>query len=222
MIADLAYPAVLFHLAVFLFPFAKFFVSGNGQLYLLQTVGVLVPLYVLVVLMVYAAQGRHGETWRGLVERVLAPIPLLGTGRRCLALARLAAALEALLSAGVTIIEAWELAAAASGSPQLRRTVVAWRPQVNGGRTPAEVVQASGQFPNLFASQYASGEISGKLDEVVGRLHHYYQEEGSRKLHAVATWTPRAFYLIVALIIAYRVISFYSDYFKQIQNAIGP
>src|SRR5258708_32212093 len=107
MIADLAYPVVLFHLAVFLFPFAKFFMSGHWQLYLCETLGVLLPLYGLVALMIYAAQGRHGETWRGLVERALAPIPVLGAGRRCLALARLAAALEALLSAGVTIIEAW-------------------------------------------------------------------------------------------------------------------
>jgi type IV pilus assembly protein PilC len=222
MISDLLYPVVLFHLAVLLFPFAQFFVSGNWQRYLAQTLGVLLPVYALVFAAIYAAQSRHGESWRSLVEGVLTPIPILGAGRRCLALARLAAALEALLSAGVTIIEAWELAAAASGSPLLRRTVLAWRGSLNAGQTPAEVLRASGQFPDLFASQYSSGEISGKLDEVLRRLHGYYQDEGTRKLHAVAMWTPRAFYLAVALIIAYRVVSFYIGYFNQLQNVIGP
>ena len=177
--------------------------------------GVLIPLYVVVALMIFAAQSRHGETWRACFESMLHPIPVLGQARRYLALARLAAALEALLSAGVTIIEAWELAATASGSPALRRTVLGWRPRVDAGQTPAEAVSASGSFPELFANQYATGEISGQLDDTLRRLHGYYQEEGSRKLHAVARWTPRAIYFCVVLIIAYRIIHFYTDYFNR-------
>jgi len=138
-----------------------------------------------------------------------------------LALSRLAAALEALISAGVTILEAWELAGTACGSPALRRTVLAWRPLVNGGHTPAEVVGASGKFPELFVSQYATGEVSGKLDDTLRRLHQYYQDEGSRKLHAFARWTPRGVYLLIVFMIAYRVVAFYMNYFKQIGNAGG-
>ena len=122
---------------------------------------------------------------------------------------------------GVTIIEAWELAATASGSPALRRTVLAWRPMVNAGQTPAEVVNASCRFPELFANEYATGEVSGKLDDTLRRMHNYYQEEGSRKLHAIAQWTPRAIYLLVALMIGYNVIRFWTGYFKQIQDAGG-
>ncbi len=221
MIGDLAYPAFLFHFAIFIFPFAQFFSSGNWVVYLLQTFGVLIPLYAVLVLIIYAAQSRHGQAWRACFETLLHPIPVLGQARRYLALARLAAALEALLSAGVTIIEAWELAATASGSPALRRVVLGWRPQVNAGQTPAEVVSASGSFPDLFASQYATGEVSGKLDDTLGRLHQYYQEEGSRKLHAVSRWTPRAIYFCVVLIIAYRVIAFYTGYFNMVRDAGG-
>ncbi len=221
MIADLTYPVVLFHLAIFIFPFAQFFISGNWSAYLLQTVGVLVPIYAVVGLMILAAQSRHGESWRARIESILQRVPVLGTARHYLALGRLAAALEALLSAGVTIIEAWELAANASGSPALRRVVRAWRPLVNAGQTPAEVVSVSSQFPELFANQYATGEVSGKLDETLRRLHRYYQEEGSRKLHAVALWTPRVLYFLVALMIAYRVVQFWTGYFNQIPNAGG-
>jgi type IV pilus assembly protein PilC len=221
VIADLAYPAFLFHFAIFILPFAEFFRTGNWLLYLCQTIGVLAPIYVVAALVIYAAQNRHGERWRGWVESGLHRVPILGQARRCLALSRLAAALEALLSAGVTIIQAWELAAAASGSPALRRVVLAWRPLVDGGQTPGEALNASGRFPELFANQYVTGEVSGKLEESLSRLHIYYQEEGSRKLHALAQWTPRAVYLIVALLIAYRVITFWMGYFKDIQNAGG-
>ena len=219
MIGDLAYPAFLLHFAIFIFPFAQFFASGNWVAYLGQTVGVLIPLYVAVALVIFAAQSRHGEAWRACFESLLRPIPVLGQARRYLALARLSAALEALLSAGVTIIEAWELAATASGSPALRRTVLGWRPLVNGGQTPAEAASASGSFPELFVSQYATGEISGKLDDTLRRLHGYYQEEGSRKLQAFSRWTPRAIYFCVVLMIAYRIISFWANHFKDIGDA---
>jgi type II secretory pathway component PulF len=46
MIADLTYPAFLFHFAIFILPFAQFFNSGNWQAYLLKTFGVLLPFYL--------------------------------------------------------------------------------------------------------------------------------------------------------------------------------
>ena len=221
LMGDLAYPAFLLHFAVFILPFARFFTSGDWMAYLCQTFGVLIPLYAVVALVVFAAQSQHGERWRAGVESLLHPVPVLGQARRDLALGRLAAPLEALLSAGGTGVEAWELAATASGSPALRRMVLGWRPQVNAGQTPAEAVSASGGFPELFASQYATGEVSGQLDDTLRRLHAYYQEEGSRKLHAVARWTPWAIYLCVMLLIAYRIIRFYTGYFNQIRDAGG-
>jgi type II secretory pathway component PulF len=221
MLGDLAYPLFLFHFAVFILPFPKLFLTGNWLAYLAQTFGVLLPIYALVGLVIYAAQSGHGEAWRARLEVILRQVPVLGTARHYLALSRLAAALEALLNAGVTIVEAWEMAATASGSPALSRAVRAWRPLVDAGQTPAEVVSASPRFPELFANQYATGEISGRLDDTLRRLRIYYEEEGSRKLHAVAQWTPRAVYLIVVLLIAYQIIHFYLGFFGQIRDAGG-
>ena len=221
VIADLAYPAFLFHFAIFIFPFAEFFKTGNGVVYLCQTFGVLLPIYALVLGIIYASQSRHGESWRSWMESLFKAVPILGKARRDLALARLSSALEALLSAGVNILEAWELAAAASGSPALRRAVIAWRPLVDAGQTPAEVVSTSARFPSLFAGQYATGEVSGKLEETLRGLHGYYQEEGSRKLHNLARWVPIVIYLGVVLMIAYRVVRFWADYFHQVGAAGG-
>ena len=84
-----------------------------------------------------------------------------------------------------------------------------------------EAVTASGKFPEIFASQYATGEISGKLDDTLGRLHDYYQEEGSRKLHSFSRWTPRAIYFCIVLMIAYRIVHFYVGYFNMVKDAGG-
>ncbi len=221
VLADVAYPVALFHFAVFIFPFAQFFLSGDVVRYLGQTFGILLPVYLVAFLLIWMGQGRHGETWRSLYEILVRPIPVLGAARRCLALARLAGALDALLNAGVTIIEAWDLAAAASGSPALCRTVARWRPSLEHGRTPAEMVNASAEFPEVFRSQYAAGEISGTLEDTLKRLQVYYQEEGSRKLHAFAQWMPRLLYLLIVGLIAYRILSFWMGYFNQVRDAGG-
>ncbi len=218
LIADLLYPAFLFHFAILIFAFIAWFRSAPWTTLAAQTLGVLVPLYLLVALIIYAGQSRHGEKWRSFTEKLLHPVPVLGTARQYLALGRLAAALEALLSAGVTIVEAWELAARASGSPTLKRAVLGWRPLVDAGETPGEVLTASGRFPELFANQYVTAEVSGKLDETLGRLRQFYQEEGSRKLHLVTQWAPRAVYIVVMLLIAYWIVQFYAGYFNQINN----
>ncbi len=220
-ISDLAYPLFVLHMAIFIFPMVDYFKNSNGELFLLKTFGVLIPIYVGFFLMIKAMQSRRGAGWRSFMERVLSPVPVLGSARQSLALARLAAALEALLNAGVTIIQAWEMAATASGSPAILRTVNAWKPQVEAGQTPAEVVTASSQFPELFANLYHSGEISGQLDESLRRLRDYYQEEGSRKLHLFAQWVPRFIYFAIAGYVAFKVITFYTAYFREIGQAGG-
>lgn len=222
VISHLIYPAALVHMAALVFivvlPYAHSQFNASIPLLLLKAALALAPLYLATGFIIYATQSRHGEKWRALIESIFRWIPILGTARRCLALARLTAALEALISAGVNIIQAWELAANASGSPALRLAVAAMKPKVVAGQTPAEEVRKCPAFPVLFANLYGSGEISGKLDETLKRLYAHYQEEGSHKLRMFAQWMPRLIYLIVAVIIAWKVITFYTGYFQQVTD----
>ena len=220
MISGLLYPAFVFHFAIILFPFLAWFKGGSLTMFALQTIGILVPIYGLIFFIIFATQGRRGEAWRARLEKITRPVPVLGSGREALALARLSAALEALLNAGVTVIEAWELAAAASGSPGIATVVLEWRPRLqSGGVTPAEAITDSGKFPELFANLYRSGEISGQLDESLRNLHRYYLEEGQRKMQMLGQWLPRGVYLFVALMVAVKVIGFYTDLWSGIDKA---
>jgi type IV pilus assembly protein PilC len=220
VIGQLIYPVGLIHFAVFIFlivlPFASSQFNASLIFLFAKAALVLSPLYIFTFLLIYAAQSRHGEKWRAMIESVFHPIPILGTARRFLALSRLAAALEALISAGVNIVEAWNLAAAASGSPALRKIVEKWKPQIEAGRTPAEVLRDSPKFPEMFSNLYFTGEVSGQLDDSLRRLYRYYNDEGSRKLQAFAQWMPRLIYILIVLIIGYKIIQFYTGYYNNI------
>lgn len=221
VIAELAYPVFLLHFAVFTLAAPRFFRGGNLTSYIADTLGVLVPIYILVLVIVYASQAKHGEKWRTIIERIMLVIPAVGTTRRELALARLTAALEALINAGYPIYESWQLAAAASGSPVLKRVVAGWKPKFEAGQTPAELLQTCGQFPELFVNLYSSGEISGKLDETLRQLHKIFQEEGTRKLHLLAHWIPRLIYIFIVLWIAKQIVDSWSGYSGLIDSVVG-
>ncbi|HEY5298450.1 MAG TPA: type II secretion system F family protein [Verrucomicrobiae bacterium] len=220
MISQFIYPIALIHLAAVVFliilPFAASQFHASLLLLFFKAALVLAPIYLATALIIHAMQSKHGEKWRAFIESLLNPIPLLGTARRFLALSRLSAALEALISAGMNIVEAWEIAANASNSPMLRRTVARWKSPLAEGRTPSELVQSSSIFPETFSNLYHSGEISGKLDETLQRLHLYYRDEGTNKLHLVAQWTPRLAYFLIVILIAYEVIQFWTGYFNNI------
>jgi type II secretory pathway component PulF len=74
---------------------------------------------------------------------------------------------------------------------------------------PSEAMRLCPLFPGTFANLYASGEVSGKLDDSLRQISRIYNEDGTRKLNAFATWMPRLVYILVALLIAYKVVQFW-------------
>ncbi len=221
ILSSTAYPVFILHFAILVFPTSDLtglFLNNGGSAFAIHKLTILIPTYVILATVVVALQGNRGEMWRSLMERVLQPIPILGAARHALALSRLSAALEALLSAGVPIIQSWKLAAVASSSRRLKTTVATALPQMEAGALPSHTLTPV--FPELFRSLYATGEASGQLDSTLQRLHRHYDEEATHKFQNLATWTPKLIFLIVAIGIGYQVINFYSGYFNQL-NQIG-
>jgi type IV pilus assembly protein PilC len=221
ILSGTAYPIFILHMAVFIFPISYLtglFLHGGVDAFVIQKLTILIPLYLVLGVLVVAFQGNRGAAWRALMERLTAVVPILGSARHDVALSRLSAALEALLSAGVPVISAWQIAADASGSNRLKKTVDGALPRMEAGLTPAETVRQSRSFPELFQNLYATGEVSGQLDSTLLRLHTHYQEQATQKFENLASWTPKLIFLIVAIIIGYQVISFYSNYFNQINS----
>jgi type IV pilus assembly protein PilC len=228
MISRLLYPIGVIHLAALIFivvlPFARSQFSASIPLLLLKAALALAPLYVATAFIIYATHSRHGEKWRALIEAFVRRIPILGTARHYLAIARFAAALEALISAGVNIIQAWDLAGNASGSLAVRQAVAAIKPKVVEGMTPAEAMRKHAVFPDMFANLYNSGEVSGKLDDTLKRLYTHYQEEGAHKLQMFAQWLPRLVYGLVAAIVIYGIIQTWNGLYgpqSELSNIIN-
>jgi type II secretory pathway component PulF len=207
----------------FLIEFAQGVMNGDLKQmlpFIIEKIAVYGILWGSIFLSIFASQGNRGEGWRSAVESVLGCVPVLRTARKYLSLGRLAAALEALNSAGVSVTYGWELASAASTSPRLRRIVSDWAPQVEAGSTPGELVSQDGYFPEMFSNLYFTGEQSGRLDDALMRLRAYYEEEGFRLLRVFTRIMNGVIYGSVAVMVGYYVINFWVHYYGTLLNNI--
>jgi type II secretory pathway component PulF len=229
MIGRLLLPAANLHVFLLIFPLSVLIGLATGILnsdyskcvpFILEKLAVFGGLYFLIFFFIFACQGKHGEGWRSFLESITKIIPLLGTARRYLVHARLSAALEALISSGVSVVRAWPLAAAASGSPRLKRDVAKWNAPLGQGHTPSELVRENPYFHEMFTNQYHTGEISGKLDDSLRRMHAFYQEEGFRSLSLFTRVASGTVYGLIAMLIAYNVIKFWMNYYGTLMNSV--
>lgn len=219
MLQAAVYPLLVLHVTAFIAPLPAWVRTGDGWAYLVRSVGVLACLHGAAAMVAWL--GRPSHPWWPWVDRGVSRVPWLGPARADLALSRLAWALEALLSAGVLVTEAWPVAARASGSGILESAVARWRPGLDAGSTPAELVADAGVFPEGFVGCYAAGEASGRLEQELGRLARWHEEEGFRRLRSFAMWSPRMLYVLVCAWVVVEIVSIASGYFSMLGEWLG-
>jgi type II secretory pathway component PulF len=223
MLSDLAYPAFVILLVILIFPpntLANLVWKGDVAGFVMPKLGTLAILGLAELVILVLNHTGRARWFRAAWEELLHAIPVFGRARRAMALARLTLALEALLNAGVNIIEAWPLAAAASGSPALERAVAQARERMIAGETPGEAIARESVFPARFTSLYRSGELSGRLDQSLGYLQSDYADESARLYKRMAEWTPRLVFLIIAAMVGYFVVSFWLQYFGGVLDSL--
>jgi type II secretory pathway component PulF len=221
MISALIYPVFLLGFAILIFPpslLSELVWYGRTGKYFASKLQIALPICAIAFVLIWALQAHRARGWRNFLERLFGIIPVVAGTQRDLALARLCAALEALINAGVTIIEAWDISARATGSQKIERAVAEARPRIEQGETPGDVIAAQRVYPDLFSSMYRTGEVSGQLDDSLRRLYRHYMESATTSMQRIAIFVPKIAYLVIALIIAYHVLSFYSNYFNTLNE----
>lgn len=119
--------------------------------------------------------------WWGILawDWCILGMPVLGTLVRKSILARTTRTFSTMLNAGVPVLDAIELCAAVSENSFYEK---AWRSliaEVTSGRELHEVLQSNPLFPKTLVQMIGSGEKTGKLGMVLGRVSDYYESEVS-------------------------------------------
>ena len=80
---------------------------------------------------------------------------------------------------------------------------------------PSEALQRREDFPRTFRDLYATGEVSGQLDESLQRLAKLYHDEGTRRLKSAAGIATGLVYGLVAITVAIIVIRAWLNYINM-------
>ncbi len=222
IISDLIYPALVFVAFCFIPPFPALFLGRItlGE-YLVRAftplalvVGGAVALYIALRLNLVSQRLRHAVTV------VLNAVPALGAALSKLALARLALVLRALYVAGARIDHALAGAGRACGNEVYRAAAERAAAAIGRGETLYQALADTRAFPPQFLSVVQSGEEAGALDDALDRLQRVYAEEGRVAIRTLSRIFTMAIYLLIVLLVAWHVISFWLGYAEQLRSVM--
>jgi general secretion pathway protein F len=128
---------------------------------------------LLIILVVLGVVGfsymLRSEAFRRRFHQFLLKIPLVGRIVGGLNTGRFARTLSILTASGVPVLEALRISAQVMSNVPMREAVVEATARIREGAGIATALEKSGYFPPMTVHLIASGETSGKLEEMLER-----------------------------------------------------
>jgi len=192
-------------------PGLTFFViklSGFIQNYILF---VFVGFVGLVFLFRYYKKTVPG---RWAVDRLTLRLPLFGKLLLKVAISRVTRTLSTLLSGGVSMLESLKITSSTAGNALIEKSVLDARKQVTEGRSLTDAFRTTGRFPFMMTQMISVGEATGTLDQMLGKLSDFYEDEVSASVAALLSVLEPVLMIFVGGIVGTLVLSLYLPIFS--------
>lgn len=182
-------------------------------------------LHLLVIGIVVAVVGvrqyvRTGEG-RLAADRLLLRLPVAGPLLRKAAIARFTRTLGTLVSSGVPILEGLEITARTAGNRVVHDAVLRARFSIAGGASIADPLRGAGVFPPMVVQMIHVGEQTGALDEMLGRIADFYDDEVDVAVSALTSVLEPILIVIMGVVVGGLVVAMYLPMFDLIQTVQG-
>jgi MSHA biogenesis protein MshG len=123
---------------------------------------------------VWASRSPAG---RAAFDAVILRVPIFGPLVRKAALARFTKSFGLALEAGVTVVDALQVASETTGNVVLAERIGQIRASAERGETLAKSARSTGVFTPTILQMIAVGEETGALGEMMNEVADYYQKE---------------------------------------------
>lgn len=157
---------------------------------------------------------KHSVSLRHSLDRWLLKLPILGNLLHLSAIARFARTLSTTVAAGVPLLEALNSVAGATGNHVYTEAVLRLKQQVAAGSQIHVAMNAAGVFPGMAIQMTAIGEESGTLDDMLGHVANYYENEVDTLVDNLTTLMEPAIMVVLGIMVGGLVIAMYLPIFK--------
>ena len=172
-------------------------------------------LGILIALgFVFGNLKRKSKAFNEGLDRFMLHIPVVGAIIRKAAIARFARTLSTMSSAGVPLVEALQSVSGATGNIVYGNAVLTMRDEVATGHQLQLVMRQLGIFPNMVVQMVAIGEESGSLDNMLGKVADFYEEEVDNAVDSLSSLLEPLIMSVLGIIVGGLIIAMYLPIFK--------
>ena len=171
-----------------------------------------IPLVVGLIIIFRMWTGSvRGRIW---IDDFKLRMPILGTIWSMFAIAQLARTLSTLLSGGIPLVSALEVAHESSGNRVVADAIAVGTTRVREGMSLADSLETTRRFPDLALEMIQVGEQTGALPDMLNHVADFYDEELDLRLTALLAWVEPVILIFVAAFVAAILISLYLPIFS--------
>lgn len=179
---------------------------------------VLITLFVIIFALKEA--NTRSEKFRDGKDRLLLKIPIVGDILYKSAVARYARTLSTTFAAGVPLVDALDSVAGATGNVKFRNAVQQIKNDVSSGTQLNFAMRTTNIFPSMAVQMTAIGEESGALDEMLGKVATFYEDEVDNMVDNLTSLMEPMIMAVLGVVVGGLVIAMYLPIF-QLGNVVG-
>ena len=160
------------------------------------------------------------HTWKRSVkmqrfmDALLLKLPIFGDVIRKATMARWTRTLATMFSAGVPLVESLDSVGGASGNAVYVDATKRIQTEVSTGVSLTSAMQNSGVFPNMVTQMVSIGEESGALDQMLGKVADFYEDEVDEAVASLSSLMEPLIMVVLGVLIGGLVIAMYLPIFK--------
>jgi len=158
------------------------------------------------------------EAGRYQIDKLMLKMPVLGLLLRKIAVARFCRTLGTLLSSGVAILESLEITARTAGNAVIEESILKVRKDVEEGKTLAEPLARTEQFPPMVCQMVGVGEQTGAMDTMLSKIADFYEDEVDAAVEGMMALLEPVMIAFLGVIIGTIVVAMYLPMFSLISQ----
>jgi type IV pilus assembly protein PilC len=158
------------------------------------------------------------DAGRYQIDKLMLRLPVVGGLLRKIAVARFCRTLATLLSSGVAILESLDITARTSGNAVIEEAILQVRKEVEEGKTLAEPLARTEQFPPMVCQMIGVGEQTGAMDTMLSKIADFYEDEVDAAIEGMMALLEPVMIAFLGVIIGVIVVAMYLPMFSLISQ----
>lgn len=148
------------------------------------------------------------------MDRALLKLPVFGDVIRKATIARWTRTLATMFAAGVPLVESLDSVGGAAGNAVYMDATRKIQTEVSTGTSLTVAMQNANVFPSMVTQMVAIGEESGALDQMLGKVADFYEQEVDDAVESLSSLMEPMIMVILGVLIGGLVVAMYLPIFK--------